>query len=43
MAWQRNCAIAQQRAAIGYATSVLTAKLHVRSGEKSRDLERWSG
>jgi hypothetical protein len=43
MSWQPNCAIALLGAAYGSATLIVAVKLHVRGGEPSRDLERWSG
>jgi hypothetical protein len=44
MSWISNCAIAQSRASwYESATSVVTARLHIRDHETYRDQERWSG
>jgi hypothetical protein len=44
MSWQPNCAIAEPSArSYEFAMPVAAVKLHVRGGEHSLDLERWSG
>jgi hypothetical protein len=44
MSWNSNCATAQSWATrYESATSVVTARLHIRAHDTYRDQERWSG